>query len=133
HAGHPVATEEGVERPGLVDDGVHPRRDATVAELELVRQRPRPGRVELLAGPEPQRLARTDARAHRLGPDARAVVTHVALHHQVVLGDVLRDAERARDHAVRAADAPGLLGGLDHAVLGLLDGVSGTDLGAGRV
>src|SRR6185312_5487622 len=122
-----------VDRPAGVGDGTDLGGDVLVAEPPLVDQRPgaRPG--EVLRRAEPQRLARAHRRAHRLEPDAGAVVAHVALHHLVELGDVLGHAERAGQHAVRAPDAARLERRLDDAVLVLLDRVGWAHLGAGRV
>src|SRR5690606_21039122 len=101
------------------------------AELERVDRRGlRPQPCHLLARAERQRLARTYRCAPRLQADRRAVVAHVALHHQVHPRLHLRHAERTREHAVVAGNAPRLARGLHHAVLGALDGIGRTDLGA---
>src|SRR6185295_5685038 len=87
----------------------------------------------LLAGAEEERLAGTDRRAHRLLPDARPVVAHVALHHDLAVFVELRHAERARHDAVATGDAPRLAGRLHNAIGRTLDGVRRTHLGTGRL
>ena len=103
--------------------------DALVGELDHV-----------LAVAELQglRLASRDAgRGHALGDAvdaARALVDDGALEHPGGVGClvVTGHVERARHGAVPAADALALVD-RDHAVLGLEDGASRADLGAGRV
>src|SRR5262249_34994784 len=88
--------------------------------------------LDLLAGAVVQRLARADGGAHRHQAHRGAVVAQVALHHEVHRRLHLGNAERAGEDAVVARDAARLPRRLHDAVLGALDGVRGTDLGAGR-
>ena len=50
-------------------------------------------------------LAWADGSAHRFLADAGPVEAHIAFHHLIDGGDVLWDAERTGQHAVRAPDA----------------------------
>ena len=90
------------------------------------------GCVHVLPRSKRERAGRTDGRAHRPLAGAGAVVAHVALHHLVDVAVVLRHAERAGEHAVRAADAARLQRALDDAVRRLLDRVGRADLRADR-
>src|SRR5678816_2544280 len=113
---------------------VHLRGDCLMPETEGVdRRRKRPQLFDLLARAEEERLARAHGGAHRLLADARPVVTHVALHHDLAVFVHLGHAERARHDAVAARDAARLACRLHHAVGGALDGVRRTDLGARRL
>src|SRR4029078_11006235 len=80
-----------------------------------------------------ERLARTHRGAHRLLADARAVVTHIALHHDLAVLVDLRHTERTGPDAVSAGDASWLARRLHDAVTGALDGVGRTDFGARRL
>src|SRR5262249_35116609 len=75
----------------------------------------------------------TYGRAHRLLADARAVVAHVALHHDLAILVQLGHAERARGDAVAAGNAARLPRRLNDAVAGPLDRVGGTGFRAGRL
>src|SRR6185369_668650 len=104
-----------------------------LAELELIdRGRARSHLFDLLASAVEQRLARADRRAHRALARRRAVITHVALHHQLEFGLHLWHAERTSQHAVVAGDAPRLASGLHYAIIGALDCVGRTHFSAGR-
>src|SRR5687768_2841574 len=85
---------------------VHLGGDGLLAELEPVdRLRARALALDLFPRTEIERPRGADARAHRLQAHRRAVVAHVALHHQRELGLHLRHAERTGQHAVVARDA----------------------------
>src|SRR6185369_2984812 len=132
HRGRDI--DAGRSRPVARHHDVDARRDRLVAEPELVgRRRSRSQRHGLLAGAEEQRLARTDRGAHRLLADRRAVVAHVALHHDRAIDVELGDAERAGDDAVAARDAARLASALHDAIAGALDRIGRADLRAGRL
>src|SRR5262245_16605081 len=81
-------------------------RNDLCAELKSVdRHRQRTQLLDLLARAEEQRLTWTDRRAQRPQADTRAIVAHVALHHDLAVVVQLRDAEGARHDAVAARDA----------------------------
>src|SRR6185312_16574400 len=80
-----------------------------------------------------QRLAGTHGGAHGAFARRSAVVAHVALHHLLVLGNFLGNAEGAGQHAVPASDAARLERGVHHPIFTLLDGIGGTDLGASGI
>src|SRR5262245_32059289 len=85
---------------------VHLCRDRLVAELKRVHWHgQRPELFDLLARAEEERLAGAHRRAHRLLADARPVVAHVALHHDLAIFVELRHPERTRHHAITARDA----------------------------
>src|SRR5438094_734101 len=111
-----------------------PRRDRLPAELEPVHwRRHRTQLLDLLTRAEEERLARTDGCAHRLLANARAVVAHVALHHDLAILVDFRHAERTGDHTVPARDASRFARGLDDAVAGAFDRVGGTHFGTRRL
>jgi hypothetical protein len=72
-------------------------------------------------------------RALRFLADARSVVAHVALHHDLAIFVELRDAERTGDHTVAARNASWLPRRLHDAVTGSLDGIGRTYSGARRL
>src|SRR5262249_42483156 len=76
---------------------------------------------------------RTNRRAHRLLAGGRAVIAHVALHHQLLVFVNFRHAEWAGQHAVAARDAPRLARALNNAVAGPLDRIRRTDFRARRL
>jgi hypothetical protein len=89
--------------------------------------------LNLLARPEEQCLTRAYGRAHRLLANARSVVAHVALHHDLPVFIQFRHAERTCDDAVAAGDAPRLARRLYDAVRCPLDRIGRTHLGACRL
>src|SRR5262249_18209864 len=92
---------------------VHFRLNDLSTELERVeRARLGPQSLDLIPRAEKKRLAGTHRGAHRFFAHRGAVVTHVALHHQVHGGVHFRHAERTSEHAVVTGDAPRLTGGL---------------------
>ena len=98
-----------------------------LAKLELIdRGRARSHLFDLLASAVEQSLARADGRAHRALARRRAVITHVALHHQLEFGLHLWHAEWTGQHTVVAGDAPRLPRGLHYAIIGALDCVGRT-------
>jgi hypothetical protein len=82
---------------------------------------------------EIQRAAWTNGRAHWLLANAGAVVTHVALHHQIILRLHFWNTKRASQNTVRAGDASGFCGAVDHASIILLDRVSWTNFCASGI
>src|SRR5262245_29556038 len=121
-------------RDGPRNHHVDARRDRLRPELKPVdRRRQGPKLFDLLARAEVERLARADGRAHRLLADARAVVAHVALHHDLPVFVHLGHAERTGDHAVAAGDAAGFARRLHDAVAGSLDRVGRTHFRARRL
>src|SRR5215475_1390459 len=111
---------------------VHFRLDDLSAELEGVeRARLRPQPLDLISRAEKQCLAGTHRGAHRLFAHRGAVVTHVALHHQVHGGVHLRHTEGAGEHAVVTSDAARLTGGLHDPVFHTFDRIGRADLRAG--
>src|SRR5262245_40767840 len=103
------------------------RPDALVAKMPVVDRTSSPRPHHLFDGREGERSGRTHCCAHRTPAGARAVVAQVALHPLIRIGVVLRDAERAGGHAVRAADASGRERALHDSLGSLLDGVGWTD------
>src|SRR6185369_12960240 len=65
--------------------------------------------------------------------DARTVVTHVALHHDLAIFVELGDTKRTRDHAVAACDASRLARRLHDAVAGPFNRVRRAHLGTRRL
>src|SRR5690606_12223655 len=70
---------------------------------------------------------------HRLFTSAGTVITHVALHHQVISFVLLRNSERTCHDAVRAADTPGGICSMYHSKLIFGDGVGGTNVRTGWI
>src|SRR4029078_6221306 len=83
-----------------------------------------------LARAEEQRLTGTHGRAHRFLADARPVVAHVALHHDLAVLVELGHAEGTRHDAIPARDTARLARGLHHTIRRPLDRVCRTDLRA---
>ena len=110
------------------------RIDRLLAELELVDWlRVRTQFLKLFPSAEEQALTRADGRAHRLESLGCAVVTHIALHHQLDTRDFdFRYAERTRESTVIAADATFLFSRLNNAVRCFLDRICRTNFGARR-
>jgi hypothetical protein len=77
-----------------------------------------------------QRLARAHGGAHRLQAHSSAVITHIALHHQLDIGVYLRYSERKRQHTTGTRDAAGLQRTPDHTIFTFSNRISGTDHGA---
>jgi hypothetical protein len=126
-----------VDERGRPDSRRHHKdlgRDDLEAESKLVRGRGiGPQARRFFARAVEQRLARADGRAHRLLADARPVVAHVALHHDLAVGVDLGHAERTRHRAIAARDATRLPRRLHHPVAGAFDRVSRTYLRARRL
>src|SRR5689334_18353629 len=113
---------------------LHACRNRLIAKSKRVgRPRLRTQGVDLLASTEKKCLTRANRRAHGFLSHARAVVTHVAFHHDLPIEIDLRHAEWAGHHAVSAGDTARLARTLHDAVAGALDGVGRTHLGAGRL
>ncbi len=107
--------------------------DRLIAELECVdRPRVRAQSFQFGARAKHQRLTGTDRCAHGLLPDGRAVVAHVAFHHQIHFCLHLRHAEGARKHAIVARNTTWFARGLNDSVARTLDRVGGTDFRARR-
>src|SRR4029434_10147341 len=86
-----------------------------------------------LARAEEQCLTRAHGRAHRLLANARPVVAHVALHHDLPVFIQSRHAEGTCDDAVAAGDAARLSRRLYDTVRCPLDCIGRAHLGARRL
>src|SRR5262249_40569885 len=87
--------------------------------------------VNLLPRAKEERLARANGRAHGLLADARSVVAHVALHHELPVFVHLRHAKRTRQNAIPAGDAARLARSLHDSIDRALNCIRRADLSAG--
>ena len=124
-----------VDRPGsdVVDHRVHLGAHLLAAEHEVTDQRAAPRAANSSGVPNHSAsLGHTDAHIGFSRPRCgREHMSHFIIWS--ISAYVLRHAERAGEHAVRAADAARLECRLHDAVLGLLDRVGRAHLRAGRV
>lgn len=127
---------EDIERQGgdlgsghHVDLGFH----SLGAKVELTGGRFLAVLFHVITGAIVEGAAGADCGAHGFFAHAGAIVTHVALHHEIELGLHLGDTKRTGQHAVGAGHAARLGRGVDLAFVVLLDGICGADLGAGGI
>lgn len=103
---------------------VHPSRNCLSPELEGIDWfRAGAQAFDLIPCAIEQRLAGAYRRTHRLHIDRGAVITHIALHHQIHSGVHFWHPKGASQHAIVTGDAARLACRLHHAIRGPFDGI----------
>src|SRR5678815_5863832 len=105
---------------------VHFCPNGLFTELKVIERPFAPHAVNVFTSAEEKSLAGANGRAHRFFSDARAVETHVALHHLINCSNVLRDAKWAGEHTIGASNASRLHGTVNDSILVLLDRIGRT-------
>lgn len=102
-------------------------------EGPFVDECPPPCALEFLHGREKQCLGGTNRGAHGLLSHTRAIITEIAFHHLIDLGEILGHAEGTREHAIGTSDATRNRSALNDPVGRFFDRVGRTNSRANRI